>query len=64
MDFDKRHSDVTEIIRKLTTENSAVKNMMIESFGHRANEYTEYLIIRGWLNFEQWEFRYYALQYL
>lgn len=46
-DFDKRHSDVTEIIRKLTTENSAVKNMMIESkFEHRGNEYTEYLLTR------------------
>lgn len=47
VDFDKRHSDVTEIIRKLTTENSAVKNMMIESkFEHRGNEYTEYLLTR------------------
>ena len=46
-DFEKRHSDVTEIIRKLTTENSAVKNMMIESkFEHRGNEYTEYLLTR------------------
>lgn len=46
-DFDKRHSDVTEIIRKLTTENSAVKNMMIESkFEHRGNKYTEYLLTR------------------
>ena len=46
-DFGKRHADVTEIIRKLTTENSAVKNMMIESkFEHRGNEYTEYLLTR------------------
>lgn len=46
-DFEKRHADVTEIIRKLTTENSAVKNMMIESkFEHRGNEYTEYLLTR------------------
>ena len=46
-DFGKRHTDVTEIIKKLTTENSAVKNMMIESkFEHKGNEYTEYLLTR------------------
>lgn len=45
--FGKRHADVTEIIRKLTTENSAVKNMMIMSnFQHKGNEYIEYLLTR------------------
>lgn len=45
--FNKRHSDVTEIIRKLTAENSAVKHMMIErTFDHKGNTYTEYFLNR------------------
>lgn len=46
-DFEKRHSHICDTIRNLTTENSEVKNMMIESkFEHRGNEYTEYLLTR------------------
>lgn len=46
-DFGKMHKHVCDTIRKLTAENSSVKNMMIESkFNHRGNEYTEYLLTR------------------
>lgn len=46
-DFGKEHKNVVRAIENLTAQNSAVKNIMIESkFEHRGNEYTEYLLTR------------------
>lgn len=46
-DFGKRHNHVCDVIRNLTTENSEVKKMIIEStFQHKGNEYKEYLLTR------------------
>ena len=46
-DFGKEHKNVVRAIENLTAQNSAVKNIMIESkFNHKGNEYTEYLLTR------------------
>lgn len=46
-DFEKQHKDVLETIRNLTAENSAVKNIMIESsYDSRGKQYPEYLLTR------------------
>lgn len=46
-DFRKEHKNVVRAIENLTAQNSAVKNIMIEStFNHRGNEYKEYLLTR------------------
>lgn len=47
-DFEKEHKDVLESIRNLTAENSAVKNMFIETVyrNDRGREYPEYLLTR------------------
>lgn len=44
-DFGKEHRNVTQTIRNLTAENSAVKNMVIETtYEHKGNCYPEYLL--------------------
>lgn len=46
-DFGKEHKDVLEKIRNLIAENSAVKNMFIESsYENRGKQYPEYLLTR------------------
>lgn len=46
-DFEKEHKDVLEKIRNLVAENSAVKNMFIESsYENRGKQYPEYLLTR------------------
>lgn len=46
-DFEKEHKHVLESIRNLTAENSAVKNMIIESeYEIRGKKYPEYLLTR------------------
>lgn len=46
-DFKKEHKNVVKAIQNLTAQNSAVKNIIIESsFNHRGNEYKEYLLTR------------------
>lgn len=47
-DFGKEHKDILESIRNLTAENSAVKNMFIESEykNERGRSYPEYLLTR------------------
>lgn len=46
--FEKEHKDVLETIRNLIAENSAVKNIVIESkyVNSRGREYPEYLLTR------------------
>lgn len=45
--FEKQHKDVLESIRNLAAENSATKNMFIESnYLNRGKEYPEYLLTR------------------
>lgn len=46
-DFEKEHKHVLEGIRTLVAENSAVKNMFIESsYENRGKQYPEYLLTR------------------
>lgn len=46
-DFEKEHKHVLETIRNLVAENSAVKNMIIESsYENRGKQYPEYLLTR------------------
>lgn len=46
-DFEKEHKDVLDKIRNLVAENSAVKNMFIEtSYENRGKQYPEYLLTR------------------
>jgi len=46
-DFEKEHKHVLESIRNLIAENSAVKNMIIESYYEvRGKQYPEYLLTR------------------
>lgn len=46
-DFNKEHKHVLEAIRNLVAENSAVKNMIIESsYENRGKQYPEYLLTR------------------
>lgn len=45
--FEKEHKHVLETIRNLVAENSAVKNMIIESsYENRGKQYPEYLLTR------------------
>ena len=45
--FEKQHKDVLETIRNLAAENSAVKNICIESnYENRGKQYPEYLLTR------------------
>ncbi|MBN3437823.1 phage regulatory protein [Clostridium botulinum] len=45
--FNKEHKDILEKIRNLVAENSAVKNMVIESsYKNRGKKYKEYLLTR------------------
>lgn len=46
-DFEKEHKHVLESIRNLVAENSAMKNMFIESsYENRGKQYPEYLLTR------------------